>query len=201
MSPQEKSITRKWWWGSTEKTALSPLPLIAAGFPFLVSRFVCANSGNSGIFKRCIVVISTKFILLLYLLYLRKRKSNAGGLGSLLEFSQEQRERGWPWGRGGGRSPFPIHCQIHVSVKLIWILHLYWSQSSSSPSWPGVLGTRAETLEALCETSETVVGDIPLELGGVLIPHTDEGLHMASFIPEDITSEPCHRKKKRIVWF
>jgi len=30
--------------------------------------------------------------------------------------------------------------------------------------------------------SETVVGDIPLELGGVVIPHIEDGLHISSFI-------------------
>lgn len=53
---------------------------------------------------------------------------------------------------------------------------------------PGVLGFRPERWEALCEMSETVVGDIPLELGGVVIPHIEEGLHISSFVPEEFIS-------------
>lgn len=51
--------------------------------------------------------------------------------------------------------------------------------------------------EALWESSK--LGDMPLDEGGVAMPHSEEGLHRGSFPPQEELSsqvEFCKRKKK-----
>lgn len=58
-------------------------------------------------------------------------------------------------------------------------------------------GKRLGRCEALWESSK--LGDMPLEEGGVAIPHNEEGLHRGSFPPQEELSSHVEFWEKTVI--